>query len=47
MDLKRLIPAVDFSGGLSSYPLLVAQVNPASFFPTRRRARDEQSARTE
>jgi shikimate O-hydroxycinnamoyltransferase len=48
MDLKRLIPAVDFSGGLSSYPLLVAQVNgpnpnPASIFPTRRRARDEQS----
>jgi shikimate O-hydroxycinnamoyltransferase len=47
MDLKRLIPAVDFTGGLSSYPLLVAQVNPASFFLTRRRARDEQSARTE
>ncbi|KAM0882352.1 hypothetical protein ACQ4PT_032359 [Festuca glaucescens] len=27
MDLKRLIPAVDFTGGISSYPLLVAQVN--------------------
>ncbi|VAI47319.1 unnamed protein product [Triticum turgidum subsp. durum] len=26
MDLKRLIPAVDFTGGISSYPLLVVQV---------------------
>ena len=26
MDLKRLIPTVDFTGGLSSYPLRVAQV---------------------
>ncbi|KAM0842016.1 hypothetical protein ACQ4PT_058628 [Festuca glaucescens] len=33
MDLKRLIPAVDFTGGISSYPLLVAQVNEILLLP--------------
>jgi shikimate O-hydroxycinnamoyltransferase len=33
MDLKRLIPAVDFTGGISSYPLLVAQVTPPDISP--------------
>ena len=33
MDLKRLIPAVDYTDNISSFPLLVLQVNSTSVSP--------------